>query len=539
MITFLRETWDTSGVGGSGSVKGIASHLKLLHQRRADLRISDELPTLRMGTPRGAYSPARRALWFNRAALGKWFRGEAKDANEILVFYDQREFGRRLAKLLDSVDVWRPAEALAQRSTFPTRAVLLHGVLDGIFWFGARTIEEIVSIVGTHPDVFPGDALAFVQTVSGDLIRRLNSRQRVFILQQRVTRNDADTVWDTANTTREVALVPERKEHVTAVATVVSPSDAPWVPPLTFDGRPDDADREYWGARFQALPESAAQAMTLRAAMYELSLDVEWTSALWELLDYRKDVFTASIAHLRREGWLDVGGIADSIILRSVIGFATRGRPESFIDRLIDRVLADHKILPAAERIQILQHSLVWAPLQLSGAHDEASRRRDDQERTRRISVVRAILDSFSTDERDGMHLRQLVDLGDLRRAVFYIRKWPDESRTYWAGEILDAASMTGDIEAFLDALAAAKDPAIDANAEYLLAITTAKASRRLPALLQQYLNEHPDRAHWIARAIAATQSLKIDELTTAKLTELSEVVAQTLRNCGTDTIAR
>jgi hypothetical protein len=151
--------------------------------------VSDTLPAAKKTSrPSGAHSPARRALWLNRPAVGAWLGGRnaPKDANDIGVFYNTREFERWVANFVadDRFTAWRPGCA---DETIPAGSAVVHGVSGAIFWFGIRTFDEVLAAVRKSPDLFPDIALAAPKAF-GPFLRLLNAEQRAYVLQERIPR---------------------------------------------------------------------------------------------------------------------------------------------------------------------------------------------------------------------------------------------------------------------------------------------------------------------------------------------------------------
>src|SRR5437763_8099268 len=186
------------------------------------LKESDRLPAAKRSPgSAGAYSPARRAVWLNRAAIGAWLggKGNAKDADDIGVFYNTREFGGWIANFASSNQLvsWR---AVHECAGIPNDGIVMHGVSGGIFWFGVRTSDEIVAAMQRSPDLFPEHGTVPRRNV-GVLLRSLNAEQRAYVLQERVDSKQR-ALSPPLRSDRPIADVAEARE-----SSVVSVSSIP------------------------------------------------------------------------------------------------------------------------------------------------------------------------------------------------------------------------------------------------------------------------------------------------------------------------
>jgi hypothetical protein len=202
LLRFFIAAWAAAVAGRdkTHAERKIGEYFDALWDRRGGLGTSDELPLVKKrrrprkekAPARGTFSPARRAVWFDRAGLGTWLgpNGTPSDADHMLEFYDEGEFATALSNFASTKEEttwWDRELAGARWSSIPSRSILLHGIADGIFWFGARTQAEIDSSIAAHPDAFPPKFIAHAQYDIGQLLKVLNGQQRALILGQRVT----------------------------------------------------------------------------------------------------------------------------------------------------------------------------------------------------------------------------------------------------------------------------------------------------------------------------------------------------------------
>lgn len=197
IVDFLCEFWRAAqrpGSQASAAERKISNYLRQLSGARQKFLISDADPSpTKWRGPAGAFSPSRRALWFNRAALGVWLGPNKKrgDADHMLEFYDGKEFGRHLSTFIDSarLDMWWDERVTANKwLTIECGSVVVNGVSDAIFWFGIRTAKEIEATIAAYPDVF---RLRIAGRL-GRMLRAFNGKQRALLLEQRVVSVETD-----------------------------------------------------------------------------------------------------------------------------------------------------------------------------------------------------------------------------------------------------------------------------------------------------------------------------------------------------------
>src|SRR4029079_17783673 len=191
LIEFLQLFWTAvlTLAESSNAKKRTAKYFDQLWKSREKFAESDVLPTDSRKTPTGAFSAARRALWLNRAALGKWLGpgNNPLDADDMIEFYGGRYISDRLNAFIAAGEHeawWRKQGS--RWSTIPTDSVMITGMVEARVWLGTRTSPEIRAAIEANLDTFANDRLRDPATPLREVVKLLNAKQRAILLQQRI-----------------------------------------------------------------------------------------------------------------------------------------------------------------------------------------------------------------------------------------------------------------------------------------------------------------------------------------------------------------
>jgi hypothetical protein len=478
VLDFIEALWTASRRDSGRDVDHdpVGGYLHRLRQHGNKLAIADTLPTYRLPKPAGAFSPARRALWLNRAALGSWLGDNQKrnDANEIVAFYNRNDFGRPVAGYLKThAERWWE-DAARRWPELPPRSLAVQGFERSIFWFGVRSLDEISAHVEAEPDAFPGISSADAATLDGLL--RMTGEQRARLLQKRVSGvGDALTAAPRAERRNDEKTTGAPASLQVGNSRVIVPFD-------------DNA--------YENLSRENATALAIVAAIYEVTsrterADIRVVGNLFGLADT-----LARVDALKQTGWLSGEGqhvylpeeqhqVAREAVLKD--------QPESFVEAVVDKV-ANDETLPCELREEVLRGFLVWVPQLSWGDGDRQSRAKNEVVRQRGIRIIRAILGMTPVEDRDANLLGRLASLGDLQGVLRYIDMTDPEDREYWAEHVLDHAKVRGDIEAVLDVIAKIPDMDVQESAYRSLQLAAVVAGTELPSRLITYVKSYPER---------------------------------------------
>ncbi|HEV7390788.1 MAG TPA: hypothetical protein VGO08_04020 [Burkholderiales bacterium] len=220
LVEFVQLFWTavSDAAKDSDSKAKTREYFDKLWYSRDKFSEGDTLPTDSRKTPTGTFSAARRALWLNRAALGKWLGPghKPRDADDMIEFYEGRYISDRLNAFIavGEYEAWWRKQG-SRWHTIPTGSILINGMVEARVCLGSRTPQEIRAAIEAHPDAFANNRLRDPATPLGELVKLLNAKQRAILLQQRVDPTERTTSKDSV-----VLTLPGGSERSIALETV-------------------------------------------------------------------------------------------------------------------------------------------------------------------------------------------------------------------------------------------------------------------------------------------------------------------------------